>query len=138
MKSLKTSHRLRLARQSDRDYAAELARLFLSQEPLPLDINEDGEEVYRSLDGDDLALTLQAFAREGTFATPPGIKRSVRAISINAHFRELRGQRDSYEEAVAKCADRFKCSETTVRNSLSWRNRIRLVRSGTPSTDANR
>jgi hypothetical protein len=49
MKSPKTSNRSRLARQSDRDYAAELARLFLSKEPLPLDINEEGQEVYRPL-----------------------------------------------------------------------------------------
>jgi hypothetical protein len=113
--------KLRRARQSDRDHAAELARLFWSQEPVILASGgpPDREE-WRPIDGNDLARALDHFAREGTFSSPEG-RRAARSIVLPLRFAELRAAGETYEIAIEKCTEEFDCSETTARETVKRR-----------------
>jgi hypothetical protein len=116
----KRRQELRLARQSDRDKAAELARLYWSQEAVIPVGGGPQEEWMRPIDGNDLALALDQFAQEGTFVPRLG-SRIARSFGLNFRFAALRSAGDTYEIAIEKCAAEFDCSETTVRNAVKPR-----------------
>ncbi len=118
----------RLAGEADRRIAREWVELFESQEPVIVCAGPNGEEQYRPVDAHDLACVLQMFAERGTFRASPEAHRLVRGLMVNDLFAKLRASGDTYEVAVEKCAEQHKCSETTIRQSLSRRNRISLVK----------
>lgn len=123
------SAKRRLANDDDRKTAAQWVEWFDSREPVMLTSGPNGEERYRPVDAHDLATVLKMFAENGTFRARPEAHRMVRRLLVNFDFAALRKAGDTYEIAVEKVAAKHRCSETTVRNSLSRRNRVRLVRS---------
>ena len=117
-KSSKTSKRK--ARDSDREYAAELVRRYRERDPYRVEINGRTIELY--VDGDELARSLQAFAEDGTWERPAELPADFRRESLRWNFNKLREQHGcTAGQAIDIIIEVWKVSEQTVRNAVYGR-----------------
>ena len=108
--------KIRLARKSDRDHAATIARLYREQTPCTVSRGPDGAAAFSPMTGEDLAYHLESFAEHGTF-TPASEYRIHRDVLLRLRYAERRAAGDTYEVAVENCAGDLG-RESTVRAAI--------------------
>ena len=113
-----------LATKRDRDIAAGLADLYRANKGRQwVFYGDDGTATRAPMDGDFLAALLDEFAKTGTFGIDAARQRKRRDYRIRAHFALLYPAAGNYDNAVTKCAETFKCSESTVRGVVGSKKR---------------
>ena len=76
----------RLARQSDRDYAAELVRRYRAKDRYPVLLPDRSVIEWQTVDGDHLALELERFASYGTWQESAALQ-AARRLSLRGWLR---------------------------------------------------
>jgi hypothetical protein len=122
MKTAKAKRQpLRLARRSDRDHAAELARRYREKDPYRVEVSS-GRVVELYVDGDWLADSLASFAERGTWDEPAehrAVFRDLRRDSYRRVFAQLRATgKISALDAIARIAEIWEVSDQTVSDAV--------------------
>ena len=105
----------RRARDSDRAFAAELARLYRARHPRDAFCGKTASTDWR---GPDIGDALEWFAEHGTWDKSAAQLAPWNAMAYRLYFDRKRAKGISSEDAIAELVEEYQVSDRTIRGAI--------------------